>query len=82
MGHASLLLVFRKTSSLWRLLVAARDPVARFGSFEWQPSTSEDVVAEIAEFSYNDVARLFLVRGRSPPRAAVRFDGPTLVDPR
>ena len=27
-GHASLLLAFRKTSSLWRLLVAARDPVS------------------------------------------------------
>ena len=27
-GHASLLLAFRKTSSPWRLLVAARDPVS------------------------------------------------------
>ena len=27
-GHASLVLAFRKTSSLWRLLVAARDPVS------------------------------------------------------
>ena len=27
-GHASLLLAFRKTSSLWRLLVATRDPVS------------------------------------------------------
>ena len=27
-GHASLLLAFRKTSSQWRLLVAARDPVS------------------------------------------------------
>ena len=110
-GHASLLLAFRKTSSLWRLLVAARDPVsnrhfvtllpglskilahdipagplptpatlhspqngrfpippngARFGDFEWQSSTSEDVVAEIAEFSYHDDARLFLLQPRNP----------------
>jgi len=110
-GHASLLLAFRKTSSLWRLLVAARDPVsnrqfatllpalsqmlardipagpvptpatlrspqngrfpipengARFGDFVWQSSTSEDVVAEIAEFSYHDDARLFLLRPRNP----------------
>lgn len=108
-GHASLLLAFRRTSSVWRLLVAARDPVsnrqfvtllpvlstmlarntaagpvplpatlrspqngrfpvpangARFGHFEWQPSISEDVIAEIAEFSYHDDARLFLMRPR------------------
>jgi hypothetical protein len=105
-GHASLLLAFRKISSQWQLLVAARDPVsngqfaaglpalsqmlagnipagpmpspatlrspqngqlpippngARFGDFEWQSSPSEDVVAEIAEFSYDDDARLFLL---------------------
>jgi len=110
-GHASLLLAFRKTSSQWRLLVAARDPVsnrhfvtllpglfkilphdipagplptpatlrspqngrfpipqngARFGDFKWQSSTSEDVVAEIAEFSYQEDARLFLLRPRNP----------------
>ena len=110
-GHASLLLAFRKTSSLWRLLVATRDPVsnrqfvtllpafskmlardipagpvptpatlrspengrfplpangARFGDFEWQSSTSEDVVAEIAEFSYHDDARLVLLQRRNP----------------
>ena len=116
-GHASLLLAFRKTSSLWRLLVATRDPVsnrqfvtllpafskmlardipagpvptpatlrfpengrfplpangARFGDFEWQSSTSDDVVAEIAEFSYHDEARLVLLRHRNPgvPRHA------------
>ena len=34
--------------------------------FEWQSSTSEDVVAEIAEFSYHDDARLFLLRPRNP----------------
>ena len=39
---------------------------ARFGDFEWRSSTSEDVVAEIAEFSYGDDARLFLLR---PPNA-------------
>lgn len=110
-GHVSLLLAFRKTSSLWRLLVATRDPVsnrqfvtllpalsrmlirdlpagvvptpatlrspqngrfpvpangARFGDFEWQSSTSEDVVAEIAEFSYHDEARLFLLLRPNP----------------
>ena len=110
-GHAPLLLAFRKTSSRWQLLVAARDPVsnrhfatllpalskmlardipagpvptpatlrspqngrfpipvngARFGDFEWESSTSGDVVAEIAEFSYQDDARLFLLRPRNP----------------
>ena len=110
-GHASLLLAFRKTSSLWRLLVATRDPVsnrqfvallpafsralardipadpvpapatlrspgngrfplpakgARFGDFVWQASASEDVVAEIAEFSYHDEARLVLLRSLNP----------------
>lgn len=105
-GHASVLLAFRKTSSLWQLLVATRDPISnskfasmlpmlsdllapdipagnvpaaatlrspqngllpvpvngtRFGEFEWQASTSQDVVAEIAEFSYDDEARLFLL---------------------
>jgi len=39
---------------------------ARFGDFEWQSSTSEDVVAEIAEFSYHDDARLFLLHRRNP----------------
>lgn len=110
-GNASLLLVFRKVSSRWQLLVAARDPVsnrdfvallpalsnllardvaagpvptpaslrspqngrfpipangARFGDFEWQSSTSDDVVAEVAEFTYHDDARLFLLRPRNP----------------
>ena len=109
-GHASLLLAFRKTSSLWQLLVATRDPVsnrqfvallpvlskmlardvpagavptlatlrspqngqfptpvngARFGDFEWQSSASENVVAEIAEFSYHDDARLVLLHRRN-----------------
>jgi hypothetical protein len=32
----------------------------RFGDFVWQSSPSEEVVAEIAEFSYTDDARLFL----------------------
>jgi hypothetical protein len=108
-GHASLLLAFRKTSSAWRLLVATRDPVsnsrfvaavpalsrmlernapadplpiaatlrsprngrfpiplkgARFGDFEWQPSASENVVAEIVEFSYYDDSRLVLLPAR------------------
>jgi hypothetical protein len=43
-----------------------RPNAARFGDFEWQSSTSEDVVAEIAEFSYHDDARLFLLRPRTP----------------
>ncbi|HXJ95727.1 MAG TPA: hypothetical protein VMT20_23040 [Terriglobia bacterium] len=33
----------------------------RFGDFEWQPSDSGDVVAEIAEFAYKDDARLFML---------------------
>ena len=110
-GHSSLLLAFRKVSSRWQLLVAARDPVsnrdfvallptlsktlardvaagplpapatlrspqngrfpipaigARFGDFEWQSSTSEDVVAEIADFTNHDDARLFLLRPQNP----------------
>src|SRR4051812_9869684 len=110
-GHASVLLGFRKTSPAWQLIVAARDPISnrdfvtllpglsgvltnhiaaspaptpatlqspqnggfpvarngsRFGDFEWQSSTSEGVVAEIAEFSYNDDARLFLLRPGKP----------------
>jgi hypothetical protein len=110
-GHASLLLAFRKTSWLWQLLVGARDPVSnrdfvtllpgfakvlardlpagpvplpatlrsprngrfpiagtgeRFGDFEWQSSSTEDVVAEIVEFSYHDDARLFLLRPLKP----------------
>jgi hypothetical protein len=32
----------------------------RFGDFTWQRSPARDVVAEIAEFAYNDDARLFL----------------------
>lgn len=32
----------------------------RFGAFEWQPSASTDVVAEIVEFAYQDDARLFV----------------------
>jgi hypothetical protein len=35
-------------------------PGQRFGEFSWQPSSSEDVVAEIVEFAYQDDARLFL----------------------
>jgi hypothetical protein len=38
----------------------------RFGAFEWQPSTAEAVVAEVAEFSYGDDARLFLLPARHP----------------
>jgi hypothetical protein len=103
---------------VWRLLVAARDPVsnsrfvaalpalsrmlernapadplpipaslrsprngrfpipmkgARFGDFEWQPSASENVVADIVEFSYHDDARLVLVpaqNSRAPRRVS------------
>jgi hypothetical protein len=47
-----------------------RFPVAptaeRFGNFAWQSSMSDDVVAEIAEFSYQDDARLFLLRPLKP----------------
>jgi hypothetical protein len=33
---------------------------ARFGNFDWQPSASSNVVAEIVEFAYNGDARLFM----------------------
>lgn len=107
-GTTPLLLVFRKVSSQWRLLTAARDPIStgafadqaasiaallsndgqtglipapatllsplsgillrppppgqRFASFTWLSSPSDDVVAEIAEFAYDDDARLFFRR--------------------
>jgi hypothetical protein len=38
----------------------------RFGDFTWVSSQSDDVVAEIAEFSYHDDARLFLTHPRRP----------------
>jgi hypothetical protein len=50
------------------LLAPATDsrPRARngqpFGSFTWRSSDSDNVVAEIAEFAYDDDARLFVVR--------------------
>jgi len=111
LGHTRLLLVLRKPSVQWQLLVAARDPISndefmrdasrlgslltpeqqvralpipamllspitgelplpasgqRFGTFVWQSSASDDVVAEIAEFAYEDDARLFLSRPRRP----------------
>jgi hypothetical protein len=109
-GQTSVLLVLRKSSSTWRLLVAARDPISnggfvqqvpgmtarltkdgptralapaallapstgyfprpsrgeRFGTFAWRSSSSDDVVAEIAEFAYKDDARLFLTRPVRP----------------
>ena len=36
------------------------DAGQRFGNFIWQPSPSENVVAEIVEFAYENDARLFL----------------------
>ena len=110
-GHAALVLAFRRTSSTWQLLVAARDPVSnrdfvrrlpaldrilatdsaagtvpgpatltspedgrypipeigrRFGEFKWQSSSAEGVVAEVAEFSYKNDARLFLLTAPKP----------------
>jgi hypothetical protein len=38
----------------------------RFGSFRWRSSPSDDVVAEIVEFAYDDDARLFLTRPAQP----------------
>jgi hypothetical protein len=32
----------------------------RFGNFEWQPSESGNVVAQVVEFAYNDDARFFI----------------------
>jgi hypothetical protein len=34
----------------------------RFGAFRWRASPSDDIVAEIAEFAYQDDARLFVRR--------------------
>ena len=109
-GHSPVLLVFRKPSSRWQLLVASRDPIsnrefvrafaalpwnlvrqagpspavpvvlrspvhgenpkpvegARFGDFTWDANASEEIVTDIAEFAYQNDARLFVVgRGRS-----------------
>ena len=36
------------------------EPGQRFGSFRWSPSASDDVVAEVVEFAYQNDARLFL----------------------
>ncbi|HEY1303697.1 MAG TPA: hypothetical protein VGF24_09135 [Vicinamibacterales bacterium] len=44
----------------------------RFGDFMWEPSSSDDVVAEVAEFSYFDDARLFVTMP-SPPRRGPRL---------
>jgi hypothetical protein len=43
--------------------VNAVDPVTGqfFGVFEWESAASDDVVAEIGEFAYDEDARLFLV---------------------
>jgi hypothetical protein len=38
----------------------------RFRSFTWRSSDSDNVVAEIAEFAYDDDARLFVVRPQQP----------------
>jgi len=38
----------------------------RFGTFRWRSSPSDDVVAEIVEFAYDDDARLFLTRPAQP----------------
>lgn len=38
----------------------------RFGDFEWRSSADENVVAEIAEFTYHDDARLFLLPAPHP----------------
>ena len=118
LGHAAVVLVFRKRSSQspWQLLAAARDPVSttefaqqaakmterlvnvdhmapllatatllsrdgeypppssareRFGSFHWRSSPSDDVIAEIVEFSYHDDARLFLLAPRPAARSRI-----------
>jgi hypothetical protein len=38
----------------------------RFGAFRWRTSPSDDIVAEIAEFAYQDDARLFVRRPADP----------------
>ena len=46
-GHASLLLAFRKTSSLWRLLVATRDPVSNRQFVTLLPALSRMLARDI-----------------------------------
>jgi len=38
----------------------------RFGTFTWRMSGSDDVVADIAEFGYDDDERLFLIQPTTP----------------
>ena len=45
-------------------------PSDHFGVFEWESAASDDVVAEIAEFAYDEDARLFLV---FPARPSARL---------
>ena len=47
----------------------------RFGSFTWRSSESDDVVAEIAEFAYDDDARLFVVRPQQPASSGEVSEG-------
>ena len=46
-GHASLLLAFRKTSSLWRRLVTARDPVSNRQLVTMLPALSKMLARDI-----------------------------------
>ena len=55
----------RETELVPPVLVAPADGHAfeaddEFGGFKWRPSTSENIVAEVAEFAYRSDARLFL----------------------
>ena len=47
----------------------------RFGSFTWRSSDSDSVVAEIAEFAYDDDARLFVVRPQQPASSGEISEG-------
>lgn len=111
-GWITTLMVFRKQSDQWRMLVASTDPISnrafvsqlpnlaqlvtqpwtpgsapkppelvgpgdgqypvptpgvRFGDFSWHTSPSSGEVAEIAEFAYDDDARLFTIFFSGPP---------------
>jgi hypothetical protein len=47
----------------------------RFRSFTWRSSDSDHVVAEIAEFAYDDDARLFVVRPQQPASSGEISEG-------
>jgi len=49
----------------------------RFGSFRWAPSSSKDVVAEVAEFHFDSGSRLFINPGGEVSDGELWGGGPT-----